>query len=241
MTDYLRFVLGDLLDFYKPAIPLIHEALTKAGTNHIIDLCAGGGGCVKQLIRNLHRKDPSVHITLTDKFPNHSAFKYLRAGSKGHISYIPYSLDATHVPQDLKGLRVLFSSFHHFEPQQAKAILQNAVANKQSIAIFDGGDKNIFTMALISVVHPLLFLICTPFFKPFSLVRLFFTYIIPLIPLCTVWDGIASIIRLYQPVEMLAMAHEVDQANYHWRSGKLKHWLGFSITYLVGHPNTGDQ
>ncbi len=238
MTDYLRFVLGDLLDFYKPVIPLIHEALNKTGTSHIIDLCAGSGGCVKQLIRDLHREDPAVHITLTDKFPNHSAFKYLQERSNGCITYIPYSLDATSVPQDLKGLRVLFSSFHHFEPAQAKAILKDAVANEQSIAVFDGGDKNIFTMLLIAFIHPLLFLVCTPFFTPFSLVRLFFTYIISLIPLCTVWDGIASIIRLYKPGEMLAMAHEVDPVNYHWRSGKVKHWLGFSIAYLVGYPNT---
>ena len=41
------------------------------------------------------------------------------------------------VPESLNGFRTLFSSFHHFRPEQARAILANAMEKKQAIAVFE--------------------------------------------------------------------------------------------------------
>ncbi|MBC8172783.1 MAG: hypothetical protein H7X71_02655, partial [Chitinophagales bacterium] len=106
------------------------------------------------------------------------------------------------------------------------------------IGIFDGGDKNIFIILGIILIHPVIFFLFTPFFKPFRFSRLFFTYIIPVIPLCTIWDGVVSILRLYTPDELLKLAGEADNKNYVWKSGKVKNRFGMHITYLVGYPIT---
>ena len=62
------------------------------------------------------------------------------------------------------------------------------------------------------------------------------TYIIPVIPLCTIWDGIASVTRLYTPQQLLNIANSVDSNSYHWQAGKKRNKFGMQITYLIGYP-----
>jgi hypothetical protein len=236
MTDYLRFFLT-ATNFYEPVTVVIKEALDHSGENTLLDLCSGAGGAISKVYENLvkARGNPD-EIILSDKFPNTKAYAYLKEKSKGRINFIAYPIDATAVPKTTKGLRVMFSAFHHFNRDQAKRVLENAVHSGRSIAIFDGGDKNLLTILGIIIFHPIAFLLLTPFFTPFRFSRLVFTYLIPLIPFCTVWDGVVSIARLYRPQDLLAMATEISAPNYLWKAGKLKNKLGMNVAYLVGYP-----
>lgn len=237
MTIYLRFILGDVLNYYKPVIPILVSLLDKMDCDTLIEIGAGGGGNAEKIKTGIDKvRQKRTHYLLSDLYPNLEAFSNIKKSSEGKIDFIEYPVNATSFPKDLKGLRVMFSSFHHFDPVAAKAILQDAVDNHEAIAIFDGGDKNLITILGITLVHPLVFLVCTPFFKPFRWTSLFFTYIVPLIPICTVWDGIVSIIRLYTPEQMLQLAENTNNEGYIWQSGILKNKVGMNVAYLTGHP-----
>lgn len=236
-TDYLRYFLvaGEV---YKPAIPLLEEVLEKQRENNTIDLCAGGGGYIEPVYDELNRGSAEkISIILTDKFPNIKAFLFLKEKTRGGIDYYPGAVDAAHVPGELRGVRTIFSAIHHFKPDQVKSIIQDAVDHRAAIAIFDGGEKNIFAILGLLIIHPIAFLLCTPFFKPFKISRLFFTYILPLIPLYTIWDGIVSILRLYPPGALQKIAETVDREQYVWKSGKKRNRFGIRITYLIGYPS----
>jgi hypothetical protein len=236
MTDYLRYLIT-MADFYRPVVPIIIEGMARSGANQIVDLCSGGGGAVEQIQNDLKQLSGSeIKIILTDKYPNTSSYEFIKAKTNGAISFLDESVDAAEVPETLKGFRTIFSGFHHFDKGLAKAVLKNAVEAKSGIGIFDGGNKNILAILAVLVVHPLVFFFFTPFFKPFRFSRLFFTYIIPIIPLCTVWDGVVSILRLYKPGELLQLANEVEFETYHWQSGKKKSRFGLKVTFLVGYP-----
>jgi len=236
MTDYLRYLITKV-DFYRPIVPLIIEGMNKSNANQVIDLCSGGGGAIEQIQNELKQlSDAEISIILTDKYPNISAYEFLSAKTGGAISFVDTSVDAADVPLTLKGFRTIFSGFHHFDKSIAKAVLKNAVDAKSGIGIFDGGNKNILAILFILIVHPLAFFFFTPFFKPFRFSRIFFTYLIPIIPFCTVWDGVVSIIRLYKPDELLHIAREVEPDTYKWRSGKMKSKFGLNVTFLIGYP-----
>lgn len=236
MTDYLRYFLN-AINFYQPVTPILKECMDKSNNTQIIDLCSGSGGPIQKIQENFESAfTQTIPITLTDKFPNLSAFQYLRLKSNSKINYVEFSVDAMHVPKNLVGLRTIFSGFHHFNREQAKAVIQNAVDSKQAIAIFDGGDKNLLTIIGIIIFHPIAFFLFTPFFRPFRISRIIFTYLIPIIPLCTIWDGVVSITRLYTPIELFKLAKEIQSENYKWKSGKVKNKFKMNITYLVGYP-----
>ena len=236
MTDYLRFILNGG-NFYEPVSSLIMELVQKTAAVKVIDLCSGGGGTIEQIQKNIeeqyYRQLPFV---LTDKFPNVNAYQFLQNKTGGKISYIPMPVNAATVDPSLNGVRTIFSAFHHFDDDTATAVIKNAVTAKEAIGIFDGGDKNVFFIVAIIILHPIAFILFTPFFRPFTWRRLFFTYVIPIIPFCTIWDGIVSVTRLYSPKQLLGIATNINTTDYCWKAGKVKNKFGMHITYLVGYP-----
>lgn len=124
-------------------------------------------------------------------------------------------------------------SFHHFKPKDTKLILQNAVDTNNSIVILEGQERSFrsfFTLLFIFI--PVLLL--TPFIKPFSLKRLFFTYIIPIVPFFITWDGLVSSLRTYSVKEMNSLVKSIENHNsFDWKMGKIKSFPS-NITYLIG-------
>ena len=235
-TDYLRYFLN-AVDFYGPVIPVIRRMLDELGETKVLDLCSGGGGSMQRIAQGLNTVPArGVSITLSDKFPNVPAFTYISERSKGAIDFKGSPIDAAQVPKDIQGFRTMFSAVHHFTPGTIQVILKDAVDNHRGIGLFDGGDKNVFTILGMMLFHPIAFLVCTPFFRPYRFSRLFFTYMLPLIPLTTVWDGCVSILRLYKPEELLELTKGIGGSTYTWEAGRLRNKLGMRVTYLIGHP-----
>lgn len=176
-------------------------------------------------------------MTLTDNFPNPQAWQMLQ-DKNPNIRFVETSVDATNRALGLQGFRTVFLAVHHLDEKTITAILKNAAQNNSGIGIFDGGDKNIWTILGILLVHPLLFFFLTPFFRPFRLSRILFTYLIPIIPFCTIWDGVVSILRLYHPDKLLAIARNFKIPNYDRRAGRQRNRFGMRVTYLIGYPKT---
>ncbi|TPE44691.1 class I SAM-dependent methyltransferase [Pontibacter mangrovi] len=236
MLDFLRFMITRL-NAYEAALPLLQELLERSGQRHITDLCSGAGGGIaaiqQQLGQRLHRP---VTVTLSDLYPNLGAYKYLQESSGGAINFIPEPVNATAVPASIKGVRTIFSSFHHFPPHLAKAILQDAASKQAAIGIFEGARKSWLELLLLWLLFPLVILLVTPFIRPFRLSRLFFTYLLPLIPLGILWDGTVSLLRIYTPAQLQRMASEAQAPNYTWRSGRAGTGPGKNVIYLIGYP-----
>ncbi|MGI4020049.1 MAG: hypothetical protein ACRYFA_00955 [Janthinobacterium lividum] len=237
MTDFLRYFIR-LLNVYQPITPLLIEVLEKTNENNVIDLGSGGGGAIEQIHQNISRQTmQSIQITLTDKFPNPAAWQYIHQKTNGLINFYADPVDANLVPDQLKGVRTLFSAAHHFKPAQLQSILKAAVRQQKGICLFDGGDKNPLMFLGAIIFQPLFFFFLTPFIRPFKISRILFTYLIPVIPFCTVWDGCVSLVRLYRPKELLQLAESISNQNYTWKAGRVKNKLGLHVTYLIGYPN----
>jgi len=140
------------------------------------------------------------------------------------------------VPCELKGFRTIFSSFHHFSPDEACVILQNAVDANQSIGIFEITRRAPFTIALMFPWALILFL-CTPLIRPFRWSRLLWTYLVPIIPFVVLFDGVVSCLRTYPPEELREITEKLTATEYQWETGEHLGAHGkMPITYLIGHP-----
>jgi hypothetical protein len=237
MMDVLRFLIT-ALGMYKPIVPLLREALEHTNQHQLVDLCAGAGGGIKQVWQELEKQTGQKYaITLTDKYPNLEAYRYLSEQTQGGLRFEEASVDATAVPASLPGFRTVFSAFHHFNPETATALLADAVRQNQGIGVFEGAGKRWHELLLVWLVFPWLILLFTPFIRPFTWNRLLFTYLIPLIPLATVWDGTVSLLRLYTPEHLEKMVAGLDAPHYTWRFGRARHWSGTGVLYLLGYPS----
>jgi hypothetical protein len=236
VTDALQFGLN-LLKGYSPIVPLLQHALDSAHSSSIVDLCSGAGGPWLDLSQRLQQDSQnSIEIVLTDKYPNLTAFQNVATSSANRVSFYSGSVDARKVPQDLNGFRTLFTSFHHFAPDESCAILQNAVDAKQGIGIFEITKCSVPMVALMFPWILLLF-VCTPFIRPFRWSRLFWTFLIPVLPFVLLFDGIVSCLRTYRPEELRALVEKLGVNDYHWDIGEFRGATGkMPISYLIGIP-----
>jgi hypothetical protein len=240
ITDALQFGLN-LFKAYAPIAPLLQGVLDSTGKRSIVDLCSGGGGPWLDLSRKLQSQKlqggaPGLqisHIWLTDKYPNLTALENAGAASENHITYYPDSVDAKKVPSELKGFRTMFTSFHHFSPEEARAILQNAVDAGEGIGIFEITRRTPLTIGLM-FAWALMPFVYTPWIRPFRWSRLLWTYLIPIIPLVFLFDGVVSCLRTYRPEELREIVDKLAASEYQWEIGE--HSSGrVPITYLIGY------
>ncbi len=233
-TDFLQFG-ANAFDMYQPVIPILKKGIEHAGNNTIIDIASGGGGGLIRIVRHLKNDNPSLKIILSDFYPNMEAFERTRSKEPEIVAYIHEPVDAMAVPTSLKGLCTQFLSFHHFKPEQAKALLQNAIDNRQPIAIFEGQQRDVKSM-IAMLLFPLSVLFMTPFIRPFKIDRMVFTYLIPILPLFILWDGVISVLRTYSDKELNSMITRLkDHEQFIWEVGIAK-GKPVDIGYLLGIP-----
>jgi hypothetical protein len=232
-TDFLQF-LSNKTGMFEPLVPLLAEALTKSQSNTMVDLGSGGGGGLIRLNQSLRTHIPELRIILTDYFPNIDAFEYTCKQAE-NFEFKPESVDARNVPSSLKGFRTLFLAFHHFKPKDAASILQNAVDANTGIGVFEAQERS-FTSILAMLFSPITLFFCTPFIRPFKLGRIVFTYLIPLVPLFVLWDGLVSSLRTYSVNEMNQLIQNLKNSeNFEWNVAKIKSGPS-KVLYLIGRP-----
>ena len=229
MTDYLR-VLSGLLGAHKVMAPELSDALKMSGASRIVDLGSGGGGPILQIHRYLNSDTP---VLLTDYFPNHKAFKSLETELiKGH----PEPVDARSVPASLTGLRTVCNTFHHFQPEDARAILKDAFDKRQAICVFELTGRTTFNFLSV-LVKPLLVALVIPLVRPVRWPYWLFTYLCPILPLMTAWDAFASHLRAYSPRELEAIVADFKRSDYRWKVVQRPvSKIGVRMTALIGTP-----
>jgi len=231
MTDFLQY-LSNKAKIYKPIVPIIKKGLNESGTNQIIDLGSGGGGGLIWLNSELKKDIPGLKIVLTDYYPNISAFRLTKKKAI-NFEFIDKPIDARNVPKELNGLRTQFLSLHHFKPKDAKLILQNAIDTDSSIAIFEAQERSVPSI-LAMLFSPISVLLVTPFIRPFKFGRIIFTYLVPVVPLFVLWDGIVSSLRTYSVNEMNRLVENLNGTEkYEWEINKVKSGANV-VLYLLG-------
>jgi len=238
-TDYLQFV-ATLGSGHKNLMPLFIEAMQHARTTEIVDLCSGGTGPWIRLQEQFKQAGLFVTIKLTDKYPNPEAIQKWSETSRHGIKYLAEPVDAMNVPPHLKGMRTLFEGFHHFQPEQAKSILRDAAEKKVAIGIFEASLKPPLGLCLL-LLAPLMTLVSyifiTPFVTPRTLSRFFWTYLIPIVPLATCWDGVISLLRVYSLRDLKELTNLLQCKDYIWETGQASTGTPlFVFTYLLGYP-----
>lgn len=233
LTDYLGF-MSDAGRVYAPAAPLIADALHQTTGNEIVDLGAGGGGPWRSLLPALAEQHVAPSVRLTDRFPNRDAFARIARDTNGVVAGDARPIDATDVPADLGGMRTIFSALHHLRPAEVQRVLGAAAASGVPIGAFEATRRDARTIALM-LLTPIFVLLVTPRLRPFRFARLFWTYLVPAIPLAVLFDGIVSCLRTYTTSELRALTAELGEGSYEWHVGE--GGTGpVPMTYVIGVP-----
>ncbi|MET0794612.1 MAG: class I SAM-dependent methyltransferase [Polyangiaceae bacterium] len=237
MTDFLSFLgqRGGMV--YRGFAARLAVAMRATGDDTILDLCSGGGGpaiAIAQLLRE-QMKLP-LRVLLTDLYPNLPRLERARAEGRGQIAYHEGPVDATAVPDALPGFRLICNAFHHLPPDAARKCLADAVSQRRGIALVEMVDRSAASVFGVTFGTSAM-LAVTPFIRPLRASRLFLTYVLPVVPLCTWWDGVVSCLRAYSPEELTRLVAALPDNDYLWDIGRLPvPGAPASLVYLIGRP-----
>jgi hypothetical protein len=214
----------------------ILDTLDDGSKWRVIDFCSGGGGPTPYIEKHVNRrrarasKQP-IPFQLSDLYPNIDSWMYHAAHSDS-LTFIPQPVDATNppfaaisytTPGDKKAaaaqgfvhnrrkvLRLFCLSFHHFDDDAARKVIQSSLETSDALVVLELQDRRIATL-LAMAMEALLVLVVTIFWYPFDWVRLFLTYIVPVLPALHCFDGLVSCLRTRTYEEFLQLLGEVTK------------------------------
>ncbi len=238
-------ILARVLGVGQVLSGLIAEALDRSGRTRIVDLGSGSGGVLPDLLSDLRRRTGGdVSLVLTDKYPSADVLRSIEARDVDGIRYVADPVDATRLETAPEGLKTMVNCFHHMRPGDARAILASAVSQRQPILIYEMGGHQLIPFGFWLLGLPigliLVFasaLVMSAFVRPATPRQLFFTYVIPLVPLFYAWDGQASMARIYRDADLDEILSGLEDVGYTWEKGRGRTERGRKLgSYLLGLP-----
>lgn len=224
-TAFIGFTVS-AFEVYKPLLPLLKVVLDNH--NQWTDCCSGAAGPVIYLQKN---GSFNGSVLLTDKFPNKDIINSLPQN-------LTYSNCAVNILKDEiegTGLITVFNAFHHFSRLERQQIITKLKALKRPFVIAEILQPTIFCGLKVFITATVGQLLLAPFIKPFSLLRLIFTYLLPINIITVLWDGLASVARAipYKHLQYLAKNNNCQTFNVEAGTFKTPYAV---ITYLTGKP-----
>lgn len=135
---------------------------------------------------------------------------------------------------DLPGLYTFINCFHLLPPEKARRYLGEIARAGHPVVVVEGNNDSWWQAVGMTIFVPLTVLLATPFVKPFRWTRLLFTYLLPVLPLVLVVDGVIALFKLYSPRDLDSLTASINVTNYTWASGKRDNGRGGKIIYLKG-------
>jgi len=221
----LREITGPFLEFIE-----------RTGATRLVDLCSGAGGPALVLPEEIAlpgRQPPQ--IVLSDLFPRPKLWEAARRRVPGSVQYWPHPVRATALPDALSqgSPRMLGNALHHFRPEAARAILDDAVAHSPGIflcEVFPPGLRGFCSMLWPKpwIVAALPFLSSA---RPLQ--RILLTLLMPVISSALIWDGAVSSLRMYRAPDLRRLTTPLGD-RVEWVYGTFPYRpMGWS-TYLYG-------
>ncbi|WP_149303950.1 hypothetical protein [Pareuzebyella sediminis] len=244
MTNLIA-VLHRMMGISEVLADCIGEVLQEQQVSRIVDLGSGSGGPMPEVLKIIHEKKEleNVELLLTDLYPNPQAIKKFDRSEGDKISYSESPVNAKDLKNAPDGLLTMINSFHHMRPKEAREILASATERGQSILIYEMVENKMplflwwLLLPLSLTILIIMVFFMTPFVKPLTWRQIFFTYLLPVIPICYAWDGQASMPRIYALKDIDLLLEGLPTDKYVWEQGYPLKKNGKKLgTYLKGTP-----
>ncbi|HCS19284.1 MAG TPA: hypothetical protein DIW47_01770 [Bacteroidetes bacterium] len=150
------------------------------------DLCSGSGEPAISIFR---KSGCFSQLFLSDKYPNALPFK------DGNTVHTILQSDVLEMEFQSGTCYTMFNAFHHFTDEDKIKIVQKMQFSGSRAFLVEVLEPTPFCLLKVFVTGTLGSLLLTPLIFPFSLRRLFFTYVFPVNILTITFDGVVSVYK----------------------------------------------
>ncbi|MGZ3866343.1 MAG: hypothetical protein ACXVC6_05895 [Bacteroidia bacterium] len=181
-TEFIGFLVK-VSGVYKPFVRYMRAL--KMHPVPMFDLCSGSG---EPAITIYKSAGVFSSLTLSDKFPNinFNDRDVLYSSEKRDVNEMKFSEGICYT---------MFNAFHHFTDTSKLSIVEEISKRGASAYFVEILKPDMSSFLKVSFLTTVGNLILAPFVKPFSVARLFFTYLLPVNIITVLYDGIVSVFK----------------------------------------------
>jgi hypothetical protein len=237
-------VLGTTMRWGKivPAMsPAFKDFWDESHGADVLEMCSGSGETAALLFDTMTSPESpaiALRIILSDLVARPQLWRSICLSRQDRLSFLPFNLDATAIPDSvlLDRSQLILNAFHHFPPEAARNVLKNACLHSRGIFIAEN-----FGRSPLETISCGVFGIPATFANPWRtprqrVLKFLLTFVLPVIPLAVVWDGLVSSLRVYTRENLMEMTRDLDA--FEWRHG-IFHYMPFGRgQFFYGVPRT---
>jgi hypothetical protein len=225
--DFIGFMVSRLR-IYQPAVSLVKRFVENNSVTIIHDTCSGSGAPAIFMHRQINFSGKTV---LTDKFPCQSVIDEQR------IQYINKAVDVLDMPVQAGVCYTMYNALHHFTDEQKRQLVQQMQEGKALLLFAEILQPGFVTLVKIIFTTTILQWLLTPFIRPFSLLRIFFTNLLPVNLFTVTYDGVISVFKSSSAAQYRKLFASMQLPNYQISVSEIKNWKS-NIVLIQGNPAT---
>lgn len=185
----------------------LHRVVAAWAHGDVLDLGSGGGGPIVTMLRAAEQEGVALpRMVLSDLYPSPAHYEVLRQEfGPDRLDYVAEPVSALAVTRRDFRMRSICSSFHHFRPADARALVEDAVRHSDGLLVAEPLQRNLRHFLLVLLTGPLPYMAAPFLAHRWSWRRLLLCTLLPVFPLLVMYDGCVSVLRTYRRDELEAM------------------------------------
>ena len=209
------------LKIYLPILKLLQQF----PSHQWIDLASGSGWPAFYLQQNA---SPHIEYTLTDLYPESVSNEVKR-----HVEVDVEAVNLIDFQPEAGKQYSMFNAFHHFTSSQQHLMLKKMKEAKASCLIAEVLEPSFLCFIQVTLAALILQPLTTWAIRPFSIVRLITTYIIPIQLITVAWDGWLSVLKSKSLSQYKALVSDLADNQYSIEVKRIKQLRGNLIVILA--------
>jgi hypothetical protein len=211
------------LKLYRPIL----KEIIKFPLNQWIDLASGSGWPACYIQNNASHQ---IHYTLSDLYPDSVSNEV-----KKQVEVESESLDINKFQPQTGKQYSIFNAFHHFSSTQQKQLIEKMKEARASCIIAEVLEPTLLSFIQVTLAALIVQPLTAWAIRPFSILRMITTYLIPVQLVTVAWDGWLSVFKSKTAKQYKEIVCEFADHQYSIEVKKIQQLQG-NLIVIIAQP-----
>jgi hypothetical protein len=211
------------LKLYRPLL----KEIIKFHSNQWIDLASGSGWPAFYLQKNASHQ---IHYTLSDLYPDSVSNEV-----KKQIEVEREPLNLIDFQPETRKQYSLFNAYHHFSSAQQKQLIKKMKEANASCIIAEVLEPSLLSFIQVTLAAFMVQPLSAWAIRPFSILRMITTYLIPIQLVTVAWDGWLSVFKSKTAKHYKELVCEFSDHQYSIEVKKIQQLQG-NLIVIIAQP-----
>ena len=211
------------LKLYRPVL----KEIIKFPSNQWVDLASGSGWPALYLQKNASHQ---IQYTLSDLYPDSVSNEV-----KKQVEVEREPLNLIDFQPETGKQYSLFNAFHHFSSAQQKQLIKKMKEAKASCIIAEVLEPSLLSFIQVTLAAFILQPLTAWAIRPFSILRMITTYLIPIQLFTVAWDGWLSVVKSKNINQYKELLSGLNDNQYSIEAKKIQQLQG-NLIVIIAQP-----